>query len=112
MVRSFSSVLAAPLLLSGCLLDPAEPPEQAPVAPQKASGKVRTARWVAESIRGMDGFSMRTDWYFRAEPFAVSWKSLIGRDWAHDVIDKRGHLHTASTWKDVSLIEGEAAVTE
>jgi hypothetical protein len=65
--------------------------------------RIRTAQWV-ENITGPDSYTGTLRYWLRLEPPALAWLSDLGD---HDLIDERGHLHTASTWADCRLYPTE-----
>ena len=65
----------------------------------------RTARWIHEWITDPSGdeggphHHLSENW-LRLDPPAHAWRSEYGE---HDVIDERGHLHTAESWANCLL---------
>src|SRR5262249_21720415 len=64
-------------------------------------GEIKTAQWVETLISEEEPrFTSTLRHWIRIDPPAHAWKSELG---SHDVIDERGHLHTADTWDHCSL---------
>lgn len=68
---------------------------------------IRTAHWTETRTRwddkdGEDICAVMQEW-IRVSPPAHAWRNDRSDGWSHDVIDARGHFHTASTWKTCSL---------
>src|SRR6266700_3701387 len=68
---------------------------------------IRSAQWLeVHRSFGEHPHATRTELWIRLDPPARAWRGEIvegGHGFSHDVIDKRGHLHTASTWTNYSL---------
>jgi hypothetical protein len=67
--------------------------------------KIETAYWVeTRTSYGPHEFSFSMETWVRLNPPARAWRSTIGNEWSHDVVDERGHLHMASTWDNCMLM--------
>ncbi len=69
--------------------------------------EIKTARWVVISEHfGKHPHSSRTEEWIRISPPAKAWRHEFisnGTGWSYNVMDERGHLHTASSWENCAL---------
>lgn len=70
--------------------------------PHAAADEVKTAAWVETTTRHLlsPAFEHTMRWWVRLDPPAEAWRSDLE---SHDVIDERGHFHTAPSWDNCSL---------
>ncbi len=77
-------------------------------AQRQAILPVQTAQWRETSTRwdapGGEEYSRQMQEWIRFYPPAHAWRSDDDEDWSHDVMDERGHLHTASSWDMCCLL--------
>jgi hypothetical protein len=61
---------------------------------------IETATWVeTRTMYGEHPHTIRTETWIRIDPPAKAWRNHHGPDsWSFDILDERGHLHTASSW--------------
>lgn len=78
--------------------------------------EIKNAYWVEISERlGESPHTRRTEHWIQLDPPAHAWRCEFlahGSGWSYDVVTDDAHLHTASTWKDSTLMRTPRPVTE
>ena len=74
---------------------------------EKLLPEIKTAHWIRTHTHfakqnGKIDYTFHYKEWIRLNPPAYAWREESEDSWSHDVMDERGHFHTASTWKMAS----------